>query len=267
MKKIFSITAVLTGLLALTSCEKVIDVKLGDADKKIVIDAALTDHAGDCVVKISQTKNFDDNNSFAGLSGAVVSIKDQAGNVTPLTEETPGIYKHATLLGAPGNSYELTVQVNGQTYKATSVMPQAVLLDSLYTKTQKFFDEDETYANVVFTDPAGTKNYYRVLQYINGSKTKTNFLLDDDLSDGKLFNSTLYFFVDDDKDKIKPGDEVRVQLQCVDAAVYIYWYSLDQSASGSSQSAAPSNPVSNISGGALGYFSAQVVSSLSVTAP
>jgi len=46
---------------------------------------------------------------------------------------------------------------------------------------------------------------------------------------------------------------------CNDAAVYKYWYSLNDGATGTGQSASPANPVTNISGGALGYFSAQTV--------
>jgi len=53
-------------------------------------------------------------------------------------------------------------------------------------------------------------------------------------------------------------------MQCIDKNVYEYWYSLDQSSTGSSQSAAPGNPVSNMQGGALGYFSANTLQSRSV---
>ncbi len=266
MKKLLSIAAGLLIAAGFSSCEKVIDVKLDDADKKVVIEAALTNQAGGCVVKVSQTKNFSENNAFNGLSGASISIKGPNGAVT-LTETSPGVYKNAALQGEPGKQYDLTVTLNGQTYTGTSVMPQPVLIDSMYIKTQKFFDEDETFSNVVFNDPGGVRNYYRLIQYVNGKKSKGNFNIDDDLSDGKLFNTTLYFFADDDKDKIKPGDLVKVEMQCVDAAVYKYWFSLEQSSSGSSQSAAPSNPVTNLTGGALGYFSAHVVSSESVLAP
>lgn len=262
-----SFAAALLLIAGLSSCEKVIDVKLDEADKKIVVDAVLTDQDGGCVVKLSKTKKFEESNNFVGLPGAVVSIKDEAGAVTPLSESAPGIYKHPTLKGLPGKAYELTVQVEGQTFTGTSTMPLPVPLDSVYIKTQKFFDEDETFANVIFTDPAGVRNYYRLVQYVNGEKSKGNFLLDDDLSDGKLFNSTLYFLPDDDKKKIKSGDVVKIEMQCIDMAVNKYWFSLEQSANGSSSSAAPSNPVSNLSGGALGYFSAQVVTSRTVTAP
>jgi len=51
---------------------------------------------------------------------------------------------------------------------------------------------------------------------------------------------------------------VNIELHSIDPGVYKYWYSLDQGADGGS-SASPANPVSNISGGALGYFSAQAV--------
>lgn len=267
MKQLKAIVAALVLAIGFSSCQKVIDVKLDEADKKVVIDAVITDQAGGCIVKVSQTKKFNESNDFNGLSGAQVSIKAPDGSITPLSETSTGIYKHASLSGQPGKQYELTVTVNGQTFIGTSVMPEAVVLDSIYIKTQKFFDEDETFSNVMFVDPEGERNYYRLLQFVNGEKSKGSFIIDDDLSDGKLFNTTLYFLPDDDEDKIKPGDMVSIEMQCVDASVYKYWFSLEQSSTGSSQSAAPSNPVSNISGGALGYFSAQVVSSMSVQAP
>jgi len=254
-------------LLGFGSCQKVIKVKLDDADKKVVIDAVLTNAPGGAVVKLSQTKKFEDNNNFAGLSGATVTIKDEAGNITTLSETTTGVYTNSNLQGASGKKYDLTVTVNGETFTASSTMPEQIPLDSVYIKKQKFFDEDELYANVVFNDPGGIKNYYRFTQAINAVRTDAIFIMDDDLSDGKLFNSTLYFFPDDDDKKIKPGDAVTIEMQCIDAAVYKYWYSLDQGANGSSQSAAPANPVSNISGGALGYFSAHTVASRTVIAP
>lgn len=267
VKQVCSIAGLFMFMLAAASCEKVIDVKLDDADKKFVVDAVLTDQAGDCMVKLSQTKNFNEDNTFNGFSGAAVTIKDPEGNITTLAETAPGVYTNTTLKGASGKAYELTVTVAGNTFRSTSVMPDLVPLDSIYVKTQKFFDEDETFSSVVFNDPGGVHNYYRFVQLVNGERTKGNFIMDDDLSDGKLFNSTLYFFTDKDEDKIKPGDKITIEMQCIEAPVYKYWFSLDQSSSGSSQSAAPSNPVSNVSGGALGYFSAHTVVRKSLIAP
>jgi hypothetical protein len=268
MRYFLSIAVLLAAAITFSSCEKVIDVKLDDANKKIVIDAILTDQAGGCQVLISQTKNFKDDNVFVGIGGATVSITDGSGNVTNLTETATGVFKAASLTGQSGNTYKLKVNVNGETYNATSTMPQKVQLDSIYISKIKFFGDDETFANVMFKDPAGIKNYYRFVQHVNGKRTKGIFVMDDDLSDGKLFNSTLYFFSDDDDVKlINPGDEVAIEMQCIDAATYKYWFSMDRSATGSNQSASPANPVTNIDNGALGYFSAQVVQSKQVVSP
>jgi hypothetical protein len=267
MLKTFSslIIVAVASVVCFTSCQKVIDVKLDDADKKIVVDAVLTDHEGGCIVRLSKTKNFNDNNDFAGLSGAVVTIKDETGTTTTLTETKTGVYTNNQLKGNSGKTYQLMVTVEGKSYSASSTMPEHIHLDSLYLKTQKFFDEEETFSNVVFKDPGGVKNYYLFKQFVNGKRTDGTFIMDDDLSDGKQFNSTLYLFTDDE-DKIKTGDIVEVEMQCIDKAVYKYWYSYDQGASGGG-SATPANPVSNISGDALGYFSAQTVQRKAVIAP
>lgn len=267
MLKTFSslIIVAVASVVCFTSCQKVIDVKLDEADKKIVIDAVITDNEGGCKVRLSKTKNFDADNNFVGLSGAVVTIKDETGTATTLTETTTGVYSNSHLKGTSGKTYQLLVTVEGKSYSASSTMPEHIHLDSLYLKKQKFFDEEETFCNVVFQDPGGVKNYYLFKQYVNDKRTDGTFIMDDDLSDGKQFKSTLYLFPEDE-DKIKSGDLVEVEMQCIDKAVYKYWYSYDQAASGGG-SATPANPVSNISGGALGYFSAQTVQRKSVIAP
>ena len=64
------------------------------------------------------------------------------------------------------------------------------------------------------------------------------------------------------------GDQVTVDMLCLDPAVYKYWYSLDRGATGGGISGAtPANPVTNISGGALGYFSAHTLQSKTMVVP
>jgi hypothetical protein len=242
-------------LVGFSSCEKVIDLKLNDADKKVVIDGQLSDQAGDCVVKLSQTKNFNDDNSFIGLSGATVTIQKGNQLLSTLKEVTPGVYVDSLLKGTYGTAYTLTVSVNGQTYTALSTMPYVVPFDSLYVSKQSFFGTDHNFATVVLQDPAGVQNNYRCIQYVNNKRTSGDFILNDEYSDGKLFESTLYYS-QDDGDSVKTGDVFKVELQCIDKSAYEYWFSFDQSASGGQGAASPANPVTNVQGGALGYFSA-----------
>ncbi|HKO82838.1 MAG TPA: hypothetical protein VJU78_20670, partial [Chitinophagaceae bacterium] len=80
----------------------------------------------------------------------------------------------------------------------------------------------------------------------------------------------LWYLVDEDEnpeEEIESRDTVMLDMLCIDNVVYKYWYSVYQSATGNSQSASPANPVTNIVGGALGYFSAHTKQTKSVVVP
>src|SRR5258708_12937055 len=53
----------------------------------------------------------------------------------------------------------------------------------------------------------------------------------------------------------RSNGNVSVDMQCIDKNMYKYWYSMDQSSTGDGGTTA-ANPVTNVVGGALGYFSA-----------
>jgi hypothetical protein len=257
-------------MLSLSSCEKVIDVDLNSAEKKYVIEANLTNQPGSAQVLLTQTKNFDENNAFNGISGAQVTIADNNDSPIMLAETAPGVYEAPALTGVPGHTYRLNVQVNGQAFTATTIMPAIVPFDSLFITEREFFGETTKYATVVYTDPGGIQNAYRFIQYVNDVREETNFVRDDDSNDGLRIERTLLYFYDDDEEedrKIKSGDNVRVEMLGISYPVYKYWYSLSQGATGGSDSATPGNPVTNIQGGALGYFSAHTVQSKTVIVP
>ena len=261
---LFVLSAIILG-----SCTKVIDVKLKDADKKYVVEGMVTDQPGSGKIILSQTKNFSDNNAPGMVSGAVVTITDNnTGTVTAMTETTPGNYTDATLTGISGHTYALRITTGGSTFTSVSTMPVNVHLDTLYMTNENVFGSNWNLANIEFRDPAGTGNCYRARQFVNGKKSKDIFITNDDYTDGKLMFAKLYMDPGgDDENKIKSGDAVTVEMTCIDPSVYKYWFSLQQSATGNSQSAAPANPVTNIEGGALGYFSAHTLQSRSVTTP
>ena len=260
----------ITMAVSFSSCEKVIEVDLNTTDSKYVVEANLTDKPGSAKVLLTQTKNFDENNTFAGVTGAQVTIADNNSNPVTLTESAPGVYESALLTGIPGHTYNLTIKVNGQVFTSSSVMPAPVSFDSLYITEREFFGEKTKYATVVYTDPAGIKNAYRFIQYVNGIREETNFVRDDDSNDGLKVERTLFYFYDDDEKEereLKTGNTVKIEMLGISYPVYKYWYSLSQSATGSSDSATPGNPVTNINGGALGYFSVHTVQSKTITVP
>jgi len=240
-------------VIVLTSCQKVIDIDLKSNDPEIMIEGIVTDDPTiPQTVKITKSVNFSADNVFPTVSGANVVMSDNVGNNVTLTEISPGVYQTTILAGVQGRTYFLSVQVDGKTYTSLSTMPLKVNLDTV--KVESGFGLSGS--NIVtpnFTDPVGKGNYYRFKLWNNQKVSTGIFLADDQISDGGEINSSLF----DQSLEFKTGDTAIVTMMCIDKPVHLYFYSLNQSGSGPDASATPANPVTNIEGATLGYFSAQ----------
>jgi Domain of unknown function (DUF4249) len=271
MKYLIKICSLFFIVSIITSCTKVITLNLKNTNPLFVIEGTITDSIGTAQVLISQTQDFYADNGFVGITGATVTITNDSGVITTLVATDSGVYQSPTLIGQQNHTYTLNVIVAGQTFTATSIMPVKVPFDSLYITSNPTFGSSKNVANIVYQDPPGKGNNYRFVEYVNGKQQQTIFASNDDLTDGNKVIAPLNIFGGDadslSNRKINTGDSVKVDMQCIDKNVYEYWYSLDQSATGSSQSAAPGNPVSNMQGGALGYFSANTLQSRTIICP
>ena len=258
---LFSLT-----ILLFCSCEKVIDLKLQETDIKYVVEGVITNEPGVCKVTLTQSKPFYENNQFPGISGAVVTVKDNDLEFS-LPETQPGVYESNLVKGTPGHIYQLSVTINGYVFTASSKMPLPVLLDTLYISNGPF--GEFKFATVGYNDPFGIHNSYRFVQYLNGVKDPAIFWQNDEFTDGQAVLIQLDTGIDkkDDARNIKSGDTVTIEMLGIDEAVYKYWYSLHFNGGDGGNIATPANPVTNVSGGALGYFSAQTMDHKTVIAP
>mgnify|MGYP000388871408 CR=1 FL=1 len=255
MKQLTYLAAIIITGISFASCTKVIDVNLDKTEPKIVIEGNLTDTAGPGMVKITRTIDIDKNNNFPGVRGATVIIKDDAGNEEVLTETEAGVYKTMTLRGVEGRTYTLTVSIDGTTYTAVSHMPMKVAYDSLGLKEVRGFDGLVPYPTVFYRDPVGIGNYYRAVRYVNNIPDGELYVESDEFIDGKNREAILFNGDSEEERVLQPGDVVTVEMQCIDKQMYEYLVEREE-ADGNSQAAAPANPTSNISNGAIGYFSA-----------
>jgi len=251
---IFKLVILYSTALTLTSCEKVIDVKMNNATGKIDIEANLTNVQGQQIVYIRQNVPFTNTNTYPPVTGASVTISDQAGNTYPFVEGPSGTYAINNLVGVTGNTYQLMVNAKGSIYTAKSIMPAAINLDTILSKNDPFGGtKRKQLISVVYKDPAGVPNQYRFVMYVNGVQVKRVFAFNDEFTDGKTNTTDL----DQDNIDIYPGDSIEVEMQCIDQPIYTYWYTLlQQGDRGPVGSVAPSNPPTNLSNNALGYFSA-----------
>ena len=251
-------------IISTAGCKKILDVKLKNADVQLVITGEVNNRKGPYKVQISKSVNFYEDNIFPAVSDAFVTIKGN-GVTDTLTEKEPGIYFTDKLDGEPGKTYTLHVAVDGKVFSASSVMPRPVRIDSL---TFLMGENKNLYAVVNFQDPPGIENFYEFIEFADGQRFKNsrgNSVFSDRLSDGRHISTVLY----DDTTDIRAGISLTVQMNCIDKPVYNYLQQLLQISGngGSFSNPSPTNPTSNISGGALGYFSANTITTKPVEIP
>ena len=246
-------------LLAATGCEKIIYPKLNTSPSQLVIEGNLVDDGQPCLVSISQSTNYTDTNTFPPVSGATVTLTDNAGGQETLRESpaASGRYRGAALLGVPGRTYTLRVETGGSAYVASSTLPGPVVPFARLS-TQASPLGSSVQAVVEYNDPAGPGNSYLFRQYRNGVLNSTIFLQNDLLTDGMHVSQVLRVMGGPNTtDQLKSGDSLRVEMQNVDPGAYEYFRTLNLIlTAGAAPSTTPANPTSNFTGGALGYFSA-----------
>ncbi len=247
-------------IAALSCCRKVVNVNLNNAAPLYVIEANVTDQSGPYTVTITKSVNFTQDNVYPTVSGAIVVITDNTANIADtLKETTPGSYNTSMLTGVPGHKYSLYVNANSNIFTGSCTMPQAITLDSLYTQLSSFRGNSHRVVPV-YTDPVVRGNYYHFVEIKNDSMMSGIYIRNDDLVNGQTISEPLGG--GGGGSQIIPGDVVAIYMECIDSAMYQYYYGLQQSTN--QNSASPANPESNITGGCLGYFSAHTSSSKSL---
>jgi hypothetical protein len=257
------ILALIICSLILGSCQKVINLDLNSADPKYVIEAELQEGTQDFKVKITQTSNYFNNEAPTKITNAQVTL--QKSNEAPLllVNSNDGYYFATNYIGVSGELYKLNVTINGETFQARSFMPNAVILDSI--EIEKLGKgpfggnkEDEYRLFCIYKDPVLDVNFYKVNTLIDGMPNENAdnlIVLDDRLTNGNKVRFPIF------SDRFKLNDIVEVQLKSIDQDTYNFFNTLGTIVGGSSNgNAAPTNPSSNWSNGALGYFGATSVS-------
>ncbi|KQR91088.1 hypothetical protein ASG01_14480 [Chryseobacterium sp. Leaf180] len=245
----------------INSCEKEIDLDLDDISGDLVIEGNLSDQAGPHTVKITQSVPFTAQNQYPFVSDAVVTVSDDIGQTETLQYAGNGEYKTANFTTSPGKLYTLNIKAKGKEYTAQSRMPQPVSFDGL-DQDSFFIGGEPTYTLLpLFTDPQEFGNRYLFSLTINNNPKKTLQTFSDNFNNGILNQRPLILPNNDanpNDQKVKVGDLIHVEMQCIDASIFTFYNALLQISGngGPGGGITPTNPPSNISNGALGYFSA-----------
>jgi len=261
----YSFELVFSLILLLSGCEKVIDIDLNDASPNIVIEGLVTDKRGPYTVSISKTGSYFNQPSLETVSGATVVITDDFSNIDTLNESTPGLFITSRIRGIYERTYTLKVIAEGKEYSGSTRLADRVPIDSLRLRKgilQGFNfdnDDDEQFdLHCFFRDPRD-KNYYRIRVFKNDSiNTESYRLYDDQYANGIITDIIV--------SHATLGNTYRVELWSLDRKTYLYYNTLgDLMYSNPIFGSTPSNPVTNLSNGALGYFGSYSVTARQIT--
>src|ERR1700761_4363168 len=249
-----SLILILFSCLAISACTKVVSINVHNSSPVYVIEGNVTDQPGPYQVKITNTVGFYANNQYPGVPGAIITISDNANHTDHLKDNGDGTYSTTTLQGTPGQTYSLQVLIGKDTFAATSTMPSRVNLDSVTIQPVLNGGKTVLVAVPQFENPQGPGiAYYYFDQTIDGYLDQTLYYWNSQFSMG--LENTFNLERASNDSTLHVGDTVRIEMQCLDEFMYNYWSGVDQSSSGTVEGN-PGNPTTNLTGGALGYFSA-----------
>lgn len=262
-------------LLLTLSCQKEIELDYRDIEPVVSIEGRVTNEQ--VYVLITRTRSMNDSVKGRGIGGAVVTISSEDGTELLVYDARDGYYRPASgMKGVPGRTYRLDVTLDGHQYAASSTMQSLAPIVSTAFIWQPLFDNGMLWLEMWATDPEpDVRNYYwyRVDRRAKDPKVRQKQGTDayrwSSFDDRGAINARIYRDImcvneemmdgqDIEDDQLKSilfdGDTITLQQMTIDRAMFEYYQSLSV---GQRMGA---NPISNISGGCLGYFAAGSVS-------
>lgn len=268
--------------IALFSCEKAVDIKLDNVSPKLVVEATIENNTVP-VVALSKSLGYFSAIIPSVLAGSFVHNADvyvSNGTLTHKLKEyaVPAangytFYYYSVdpssmataFTGVAGNEYSLRIVSEGKQYNATTHIPLITKrIDSLYCKPAPAGnDTSQVVLMLKITDPPGYGDYTRYFTKRNSESfyAGLNSVFDDQIIDGTTYTVPVDRGTSrteasyDDEAFFTKGDTVTLKLSNIDKATYDFWRTMEFSyASVGNPFSSPTKVLSNINGGALGYF-------------
>lgn len=281
-------------ILILYGCTEPFDIQTDDAEARIVIYGVLTDKLSSQEIRITSTAPYFSDNHNPAVSGAKVTVSSSEGKLFEYQEatESPGYYRAPVAWRAKsGESYTLQVEVDFDEdgipdyYEASTKVSHTAYLDSISVRPIRIMGH-ENYAVNVYGQDSPLEEYYLFMIYVRDSLVNskiTRYVISDDIMfngqyiDGltiEYFDSMTEYENDSEERRkesvyLEVGDGVAVETCMITKGYYNFIIQCMNQKEGENPlfGGPPSNITSNISNGALGYFTAYPTSVRTTTVP
>lgn len=251
--------------LLFAGCKKEIDFDYNEIAPVIVIEGRVTNEGMSVVV--TESRSMLDSMSGRCLPGAEVIVSSTGTAQRLAFDEASNSYRSAAK-GIEGQTYQLTVDLNGHHYEATSTMPLSAPIQSAVFLWQPVLSERLLAYEVWAVDPEPeVRNYYyyrmdrhsshpHLAKYSKSEAYRWNVFDDRGCPPGLIYRDIMCMSeraADEDEEEnwksiLYDGDTITLQLMTIDRPAYDFFSSLRAGQSGGA------NPRCNITGGCQGYF-------------
>jgi hypothetical protein len=280
--KVSYILFIIFQLFLLSSCEKTVDFKLNSQAPKLVVEATIENGQAP-LVYLSRSLGYFSAVSYdllanSSVSGAEVYVSDgvkthklkeysitlPAGNRIYYYTNDPASPVTA-ITGQLNTNYSLRIISDGNEYTANTRIPGITRqIDSLYWKNAPAgIPADKVILMIKATDPPGYGDYIRYYTKQNSDPfyPGLNSVYDDQVIDGTTYEVQVERgiprtgTVPENYSFFNRGDSVTLKLANIDKSTYDFWRTMEFTyASVGNPFSSPTKVMSNLTGGALGYF-------------
>lgn len=266
----------------LTACEKSVSFKLDEVAPKLVVEASIENGQAP-VVYLSKSLNYFSKidqsilaNSFVHNAEVYVSNGTLTHKLKEYSVPVGGGYNFyyytndpatpaTAFIGQLNKQYSLRIISEGKEYNAITNIPNTTRrIDSLFWKPAPVGNPPEKIAVMVRAyDQPGFGDYVRYFTKRNSEPfyPGLNSVYDDQVIDGSSYEVQVERGVDRNADRpegysfFDKGDTVTLKVANIDKATFDFWRTMEYTyASVGNPFSSPTKVISNINGGALGYF-------------
>lgn len=226
---------ILSALIALFSCEQVIDLKLNSPERKLVVEGRIEKAKKNTIsrqtIKLSVISDFFDSSTPPAATGAVLWVNSDQGTRYDFQETEDGLYVHEDLIAESGVNYTLNIVWEGQEFQGMETLIEVPAIDSIYQLSFKsnLFEDAGIKVALDFTDPDNEENFYLWETYIDGDLVvlpdpgnKFNLIAKDDFFDGQLVDG----YLPNEEVIIDPGSMTTVKQLALSQNAFTYYYSI-----------------------------------------
>jgi hypothetical protein len=110
-------------ILLLWGCEEDVRLDLGEIEKKLVVEARISNETQTAEVSLSYSQNFYDMPIYERLTNATVILESETGQAETLSLNTDSVYVSKTLKPEFGKNFTLKVKVDDNDFEVKTFLP------------------------------------------------------------------------------------------------------------------------------------------------